>query len=120
MSSIWIIGTYVSLTILARARCRNGCVCLRVVPLCLFWRCSRDGCHHHHYCSPEQVRAALRDFDTNLEIVSTEEQREEAIALATEQEDWLYDDGWDMDAATYRQKRAELAQVGGGDAVDWC
>lgn len=62
---------------------------------------------------PEQVRAALRDFDANLEVVSTEEQREEAIALATKQEDWLYDDGWDMDAATYRQKRAELAQVGG-------
>lgn len=60
-----------------------------------------------------QVRAALRDFDANLEIVSTEEQREEAIALATEQEDWLYDDGWDMDAATYRKKRAELAEVGG-------
>ncbi len=61
----------------------------------------------------EQVRAALRDFDANLEIVSTEEQREEAINLATKQEEWLYDDGWDMDAATYRKKRAELAEVGG-------
>lgn len=60
----------------------------------------------------EQVRAALRD-DTDLEMVSTEEQRDEAIALSTEQEDWLYDDGWDMDAATYRKKRAELAEVGG-------
>ena len=52
--------------------------------------------------------------------MSTEEQREEAITLATEQEDWLYDDGWDMDAATYRQKRAELAQVCGKGAVCWC
>lgn len=60
----------------------------------------------------EQVRAALRDYDANLGIVSTEEQREEAINLATEQEEWLYDDGWDMDAATYRKKRAELAEVG--------
>lgn len=67
--------------------------------------------------SPHQVRAALRDADANLEIVSTEEQRDEAIALATEQEDWLYDDGWDMDAATYRQKRAELAQVRGRDPL---
>ncbi|CAM9478515.1 unnamed protein product [Hapterophycus canaliculatus] len=58
-----------------------------------------------------KVRAALRDFDANLEIVSTEEQREEAIVLATEQEEWLYDDGWDMDAATYRKKRAELAEM---------
>lgn len=62
----------------------------------------------------EQVRAALRDFDANLEVVSTEQQREEAIVLATEQEDWLYDDGWDMDATTYRKKRGELAEVGGG------
>lgn len=46
-------------------------------------------------------------------MVSTEEQRDEAIALSTEQENWLYDDGWDMDAATYRKKRAELAEVGG-------
>lgn len=60
----------------------------------------------------DQVRAALRD-DTNLEMVSTQEQRDVAIALSTEQEDWLYDDGWDMDAATYRKKRAELAEVGG-------
>lgn len=51
--------------------------------------------------------------------MSTEEQREEAIALATEQEEWLYDDGWDMDAATYRQKRAELAQVGGRSGFGW-
>lgn len=60
----------------------------------------------------EQVRAALRD-DAILEMVSTEEQRDVAIALSTEQENWLYDDGWDMDAATYRKKRAELAEVGG-------
>ncbi|CAB1098258.1 HSP70 [Ectocarpus sp. CCAP 1310/34] len=58
-----------------------------------------------------KVRAALRDFDANLEVVSTEQQREEAIVLATEQEDWLYDDGWDMDAATYRKKRGELAEL---------
>ncbi|CAM9929756.1 unnamed protein product [Pylaiella littoralis] len=57
-----------------------------------------------------KVRAALRD-DTNLEMISTEEQRDEAIALSTEQENWLYDDGWDMDAATYRKKRAELAEM---------
>ena len=75
--------------------------------------------HHRDQWSPEQVRAALRDFDANLEIVSTEEQREEAIALATEQEDWLYDDGWDMDAATYRQRRAELAQVGRRGGMYW-
>lgn len=71
----------------------------------------------HHGGGLKQVRAALRDFDANLEIVSTEEQREEAINLATEQEEWLYDDGWDMDAATYRKKRAELAEVGGWDDV---
>ncbi|CAM9800915.1 unnamed protein product, partial [Ectocarpus sp. 4 AP-2014] len=58
-----------------------------------------------------KVRAALRDFDANLEVVSTEQQREEAIVLATEQEDWLYDDGWDMDATTYRKKRGELAEL---------
>ena len=45
--------------------------------------------------------------------MSTEEQREQAIALANEQEEWLYEDGWTEDAATYRKKRAELAEVGG-------
>lgn len=48
-----------------------------------------------------------------MEFVSTEEQREQAITLANEQEEWLYDDGWNEDAATYRKKRAELAEVGG-------
>lgn len=90
----------------------SACVCLCVCPLTLF-----PVIYRHHLCSSEQVRGALRDFDANVEVVSTEEQREEAIALATEQEDWLYDDGWDMDATTYRQKRAELAQVGGKDNV---
>lgn len=53
----------------------------------------------------------LRDVEDKLAAVSTEEQREEAIALASSQEDWLYDEGWDEDAATYRNKRAELAEV---------
>lgn len=57
------------------------------------------------------MRASLRDLDDKLESVSTEEQREQAIALANEQEEWLYEDGWDEDAATYRKKRAELAEV---------
>lgn len=58
-----------------------------------------------------QVRGTLRDLEDKLEFVSTEEQREEAIALANELEEWLYDEGWDMDATTYRKKRAELAKV---------
>lgn len=32
--------------------------------------------------------------------------------MANEQEEWLYDEGWTEDAATYRKKRAELAEVG--------
>lgn len=58
-----------------------------------------------------KVRATLRDAEDNLAAVSTEEQREEAIALATSLEDWLYDEGWDEDAATYRKKRTGLAEV---------
>ena len=52
-----------------------------------------------------QVRATLRDQEDELAAVSTDEQREEAIALANEQEDWLYDEGWSEDAKTYRKKR---------------
>lgn len=58
-----------------------------------------------------QVRATLRDADDKLELVSTEEQREEGITMANELEEWLYDDGWSEDAATYRKKRNELAVV---------
>lgn len=57
------------------------------------------------------MRGALRDLEDKLESVSTEEQREKAISLANAQEEWLYDDGWDEDMATYRKKRAELAEV---------
>lgn len=58
-----------------------------------------------------KVRGTLRDLEDKLAQVSTEEQRETAIALANEQEEWLYDDGWNEDAATYRKKRAQLAEV---------
>lgn len=53
----------------------------------------------------------MRDEEDELDAVSTEEQREEAINLANELEEWLYDDGWTEDANTYRKKRAGLAEV---------
>lgn len=53
----------------------------------------------------------MRNLEGETESVSTEEQREEAVALANELEEWLYEDGWSEDAATYRKKRSELASV---------
>lgn len=63
------------------------------------------------FCFDPKVRGVLRDAEGGLAVVSTEEQREEVIALASSLEEWLYDEGWEEDAATYRKKRAELAEV---------
>lgn len=64
-----------------------------------------------HTCPSIQARGILRDADDALVSVSTQEQREKAIGVANELEDWLYDDGWEETAAVYRKKRAELAEV---------
>lgn len=56
-----------------------------------------------------QLRAKFND-DDDLALVCTEEKREELVAEAYRLEDWLYDEGYDEEAAVYDEKRAALKQ----------
>jgi len=56
-----------------------------------------------------QLRAKFND-DDDLALVCTEEKREELVAEAYRLEDWLYDEGYDEEAAAYDEKRAALKQ----------
>jgi len=56
-----------------------------------------------------QLRAKFNDND-DLALVCTEEKREELVAEAYRLEDWLYDEGYDEEAAVYDEKRAALKQ----------
>ena len=49
------------------------------------------------------------DDDENVGKVSTEEQRKEVSKLANEAEDWMYDDGYNVDLRTMEAKYLELA-----------
>lgn len=49
------------------------------------------------------------DDEDNIARVTTEDQREEVSKLATDAEDWMYEDGYDADYVTYADKYAELS-----------
>mmetsp|Transcript_582 Transcript_582/g.813 ORF Transcript_582/g.813 Transcript_582/m.813 type:complete len:936 (+) Transcript_582:121-2928(+) len=54
--------------------------------------------------------AAGYDAKDELLNVTTEMQRKELVDLANELEEWLYDDGWDEEAAVYRSKKIQLSK----------
>lgn len=55
------------------------------------------------------IKNKLIDDEDDINRVTTEEQREEVSKLATDAEDWMYEDGYDADYATYADKYAELS-----------
>jgi len=55
-----------------------------------------------------KIKNKLIDDEENINKVSTEEQREEISKLATDAEEWLYDDGYNADLVTMEDKYAEL------------
>lgn len=48
--------------------------------------------------------------ETILEV-TTSDQRQSIVELANQLEEWLYDDGWDEDASTYRSKHMSLSEA---------
>lgn len=55
-----------------------------------------------------KIKNKLVDDEENINKVSTKKQREELLKLATDAEDWLYDDGYNADLATMEDKYASL------------
>ena len=54
------------------------------------------------------IKNKLIDDEEVISTVSTEEQRIAILALANEAEEWMYEDGYDADRATFEDKYAEL------------
>merc|ERR1712238_297259 len=55
------------------------------------------------------IKNKLIDYEEVISTVSTEEQRIAILALANEAEEWMYEDGYDADRATFEDKYAELS-----------
>jgi hypoxia up-regulated 1 len=55
-----------------------------------------------------KVRNRLRDEEDQLAVVSTSEQREEAIELCNTVEDWLYDEGKSQEVSVYKTKQSSI------------
>merc|ERR1712238_201213 len=55
------------------------------------------------------IKNKLIDDEEVISTVSTEEQRIAILALANEAEEWMYEDGYDADRATFGDKYAELS-----------
>jgi len=55
------------------------------------------------------IKNKLVDDEKNVKKVTTEEQREELSKLAREAEDWMYEDGYDADLATFEAKYDEIS-----------
>merc|ERR1712137_1189892 len=55
------------------------------------------------------IKNKLSDFEDEIAAISTEEQREALLKSASEAEDWMYDEGYDADLETYKNKYEELS-----------
>ena len=55
-----------------------------------------------------QIKNKLIDDEENIAKVTDEKQREEVKKLADDAEEWMYEDGYDADLATFEDKYAEL------------
>jgi len=56
------------------------------------------------------IKNKMSDDEKEIATVTTEEQRTFILNLATTSEDWLYDDGYDADLATFEDKYVELSE----------
>jgi len=56
------------------------------------------------------IKNKMSDDEEEIAKVTNEEQRSSIIKMATEAEDWLYEDGYDADLATFEDKYAELSE----------
>lgn len=56
------------------------------------------------------IKNKMSDDEKEIATVTTEEQRTSILNLATTSEDWLYDDGYDADLATFEDKYVELSE----------
>ncbi|GMH78695.1 hypothetical protein TrLO_g1449 [Triparma laevis f. longispina] len=54
------------------------------------------------------IKNYVTENEDSLDAVSTSEQREELVSLASATEDWLYDDGYDSEKEAFISKLAEL------------
>lgn len=61
------------------------------------------------------VKNKMMDAEEAVAEVTTEEQREELSTELTDTEDWLYDEGDDVDAVTYRKRKNKIADM--NDAI---
>lgn len=55
-----------------------------------------------------KVKNRILDDEDKLKAVSTDEQRQEVLDLASATEDWLYDEGRNQKVEVYRTKQADL------------
>jgi hypothetical protein len=55
-----------------------------------------------------KVRNRLRDEEDQLAVISTSEEREEAIELCNAVEDWLYDEGKNQELSAYKSKQSSI------------
>jgi len=58
-----------------------------------------------------EVKNKMYDEEDAINEVSTEEQREEVFEKANTLDDWLYDEGADLEAKEYRAKKRELEKL---------
>jgi len=56
------------------------------------------------------IKNKLADNEEEISKISNEEQRSSILSMAMKAEDWLYEDGYDADMATFEDKYAELSE----------
>jgi len=56
------------------------------------------------------IKNKMADNEDEIAKVTTEEQRRTILAMASEAEDWMYDDGYDADLSTFDAKYVELSE----------
>jgi len=58
-----------------------------------------------------QIKNRILDEEDSLKSISTEQQRQDAIDLANQIEEWLYDEGRNENVEMYKKKQKELETV---------
>lgn len=56
------------------------------------------------------IKNKLNDDEDEIAKITNEEQRSSILSMAMEAEDWLYEDGYDADLATFEDKFVELSE----------
>lgn len=56
------------------------------------------------------IKNKMADNEDEIAKVTTEEQRTSVLSMASEAEEWMYDEGYDADLATFEAKYTELSE----------